>query len=607
MRGTLRFLLLLFGFWTIWFWMCRLMFLGYHWGETGSLSARDLFLINLLGLRMDLSMAGYLVLIPGLLLTLTGWKKNPWTARVIHGFNGAMVVVTAVVTTVDLELYRHWGYRMDATPLLYFRPEGFGSVRVVALLALLSIVLLVTAAGWTAYRRWIRPSFPEEALRPVHLMAPLLFSLLMFIPIRSGFGIAPLNTGFVYYHTSRAFPNHAGINVSWNFFRSLMYSDSATYQEKLTDPSTASEELKTLVTQGPPEKVIIRNARPNILLIVLEGFAAKLLTPLGASGGWTPRLDAASAKGILFDGLYASGDRTDKGIVSVLSGYPAQPRSSIIKYPNKTRSLPYWPRVMADQGYSTSFLYGGDPRFANMESYLVNAGFGQITRDDDFPEDIPRSKWGVHDEHLFIRLLYELDTSRGPFFKTVLTLSSHEPFDVPFGHRHPGDSDERLYLNSVRYTDSVLGHFLDAARKKVWWKDTWIIITSDHGHKYPGNPEVMDPERFRIPMLWTGGAVPDTAQVVRRIGSQVDIVSTALMQMGISPDRFPFSKNLLSGRSNEFAVYAYNNGYGFVAQDRKLVYDLAFQRYLTRHQTSEGDEKTAAVFMQALFKDYNGR
>lgn len=607
MRTPLTFLFRLYFFWVLWFLVARCFFLAYHFDQTTGLSVYDLFMINLLGIRMDLSMAGYLTLVPGLLLALLGWYDIRISRKLIFGFSIVMLASTALVAVVDLELYRHWGYRMDATPLLYMRPEGFGSVRVLALIMMLVIAVILLGSGWFAYGRTVHNFFPKEPLKIRHLTAPLVFVVLLFIPIRSGFGIAPLNTGFVYYHPTLAFPNHAGINVSWNFFRSLVYSESVGYKEKLVNPETAKRTREKLVFDSPASTQLIEQERPNILLIVLEGFAAKLLTPLGANQAWTPNLNEAASRGILFDSLFASGDRTDKGMVCLLSGYPAQPRTSIIKYPGKTRSLPYWPRVMANQGYHTSFIYGGDPRFANMESYLVNAGFSHITRDDDFDASIPRSKWGVHDEHLFQRLAEELDTTSLPFFKVALTLSSHEPFDVPFGKTSPGDSDEKLYLNSVRYTDSVLGNFLNKARGSIWWKDTWIIITADHGHRFPGNPEVMDPERFRIPMLWTGGAVADTARMLKKIASQTDIVRTVLSQLKFPSDGFEFSKNILSNESPACAAYAYNNGYGFITSQGYLVYDLSFGKYLRQVNPSPVSAETAKGYMQALFNDYNSR
>lgn len=606
MRQNLNFLLRSFLFWTLWFMVGRWVFLIYQTDQVSDLTAGDLLMINLLGLRMDLSMAGYLMIIPALVLLLGPWAPMKMVGRILHGFNFIMLGATTLITVADLELYRHWGFRMDGTPLLYIRPEGFGSVRLVAYIILTAAFALLLTLGVFSYRKWIAVAFPAEKTERNSVMIPLLSLVLLIIPIRSGFGIAPLNTGFVYFHPTNAFANHAGINVSWNFFRSLLYSDQTSYTEKLLDDKEAEHEFSKLVFKPDSTTRLIRHPQPNIILIVLESFTSKAIDTENGKA-LAPNLRGIVDTSILFDSLYASGDRTDKGIASILSGYPAQPRSSIVKYPSKTRTLPMWPRLMKEMGYRTSFLYGGDARFANMESYLVSAGFDQMTGQDDFPDDLPRSKWGVHDEHLFSRLMNTLDTSKAPFFTCILTLSSHEPFDVPYGTIKPGDSDEKLFLNAVRYTDSVVGSFIDQARNKPWWKDTWIIFTADHGHLFPGNKPVMDPSRFRIPMIWTGGAVADTALIIRKTSSQLDIVNTALHQIGPYREEFKFSKDILANSTPPFAVYAYNNGYAFLSTGNRIIYDFGFGKYLERRLQQPEAERYARGFMQTLFNDYNSR
>jgi len=63
------------------------------------------------------------------------------------------------------------------------------------------------------------------------------------------------------------------------------------------------------------------------------------------------------------------------------------------------------------------------------------------------------SKWGVADQYVFERLLQECDTARAPFFKVALTLSSHEPFDVPMKTVFQGADENSMFLNASHYTD----------------------------------------------------------------------------------------------------------------------------------------------------------
>jgi len=607
MTSRLRYLLSLYLFWVFVFISFRWAFLVYNSHEFSLLSVGEILTINLLGLRMDLSMAGYFVLIPGLLTGIFALLKKDPLAFFLHSLQYLFLVISSVIMVADLELYVHWGYRMDATPLLYIRPEGIGSVQPHVMGILLIVFMIFLSGTIFLYRKFIGNILVQTESSSKKSWTIFAFTILLFIPIRSGFGIAPLNSGFVYFHPTKSFANGAGINVTWHFLRSLLYSDALHYSEKLAENEEARNELKNLVQPSAASVQMVQMNQPNILFIILEGISAKVIGPLNGDSRFAPRLSELSTEGILFDSLYASGDRTDKGIVSLLSGYPAQPRTSIVKYPAKTRQLPNWPQKMSSMGYHTSFVYGGDARFANMESYLVQSGFKNITQDENFPESLPRSKWGVHDEHLFEQLLTEIDTARQPFFKVTLTLSSHEPFDVPFGKLPVGAGLEELYLNSCRYTDSVLGNFLSAAKKRSWWKDTWIVITSDHGHKFPGGQEAMHPERFRIPMLWLGGAVTHPPTVIRKAGSQTDIVNTILSQLGGFDADFSFSKNILYDGAPRFAVYAYNNGLGYVGGGNAYTFDLDSKSYFLFKGVTPTEGDPAKLYLQALFLDYNSR
>src|SRR5690606_4864142 len=136
--------------------------------------------------------------------------------------------------------------------------------------------------------------------------------------------------------------------------------------------------------------------------------------------------------------------------------------------------------------------------------------------------------WGVHDEYVFDRLLTDLRNEKQPFFSTMFTLSSHEPYDVPVNFI-PGNKNEVKFCNSIKYTDSCLAVFLNKAKEESWWDNTLVVIVADHGHVFPGINDwpVRVPEEFHIPMLWTGGALKQKG-VVKKIASQTDIAATLL-------------------------------------------------------------------------------
>jgi phosphoglycerol transferase MdoB-like AlkP superfamily enzyme len=241
-----------------------------------------------------------------------------------------------------------------------------------------------------------------------------------------------------------------------------------------------------------------------------------------------------------------------------------------------------------------------------MESYLTTAGFTHITEDDNFDQSIDNSKWGVADHYVFDRLLQESDSARNPFFKVMLSLSSHEPFEVPMERVIKGNDEQSLFLNSCFYTDKSLGAFIDQAKKTNWWKNTLIIVTADHGHRFPHTEELKDKERFQIPMLWLGGAISKKDTVIQTISGQTDMANTLLSQVGKVEPSYAFSKNILDARVIPFAVYVFNNGFGYIDPVGETIYDFDYKSYIKQDNNAEGI-LAGKAYMQSLFNDYNSR
>ena len=604
MKDRLKFFGLLASFWLVLFTLSRIIFLIYLHDQSGQLTWKEIFTPLFLGIRMDAAMAGYWLLLPGLIFMASALISN----RVVYWLDGvvttALLFISTLLIVADLELYTHWGFRINSTPLMYLETEAISSVNATLLIFLILIFTGLFTSFLFIYWKKLAPQLLTLPKLPLPWgLVWFIITGALIIPIRSSFSVAPLNTGFVYFHKTKAFPNHVGINPVWNFFKSVAGDDSHRYSNNFYTPANLNQQFDSLMLTHGKTLRLLSEKKPNIIIIILESFTSKIVEPLGGMLGITTELNALTKEGILFKNFYASGDRTDKGLVSLLSSYPAQPHNSIIKYPNKTQYLPYLPKVLGKNGYHTSFVYGGDVGFANMESYLTQGGFSHITDEDEFDSDINDSKWGVADHYVFNQLLQEGDTATAPFFKVMLSLSSHEPFEVPMETVIKGVDESSMFLNACYYTDKSLGEFIRKAKQQPWWKNTLIIITADHGHRFPNPDELKEKERFKIPMLWLGGAIK-TDTTIENFGGQTDLSSTLLNQLSFDQSGFLFSHNILSENKNSFALYIFNNGYGYVSPTNENIYDFDLQDYLKQ----EGNPKENAggkAYMQKLFDDYN--
>ncbi|MFC6999637.1 LTA synthase family protein [Rufibacter roseus] len=599
-------------FWTFFFVICRFFFLGYHYDKADELTSMEIFQVIWHGLRMDLSFAGYLSVIPFLLfLNETAFRK-PVFIKILSVYTWVLLGLIALLVTADLELYSAWGYRLDATPLQYLNTpaEMIASTSSAPLWLLLLIYIALVGIGYLLYKA-VRPLWNISLLnRGKHLAVDLLLSLflvaLLILPIRGGWQQIPLNQSDVYF-SQKLFANHSGVNVPWNLMHSLIKKN---HQTKNPYDYFEEEKARQLVEELYQSKsdsvpILIKGKKPNILYIILESYTAKFIGPLGGPTDVTPNLNALAKEGIFFTNIYASGDRSEKGMVALLSGYPVQTTTSIIKTPKKTERLPHFAKDLRDNGYATSFYYGGELAFANIKSYLLNGKYGRLIEKTDFSSEHYNSKWGVHDHILFEKVLQEHKIPRRPFFTTVYTLSSHEPFETPIPTKFPGSDDQSKFKNSVYYTDWALGKFIDQAKKQLWWENTLVVIVADHGHPYPGNDPVDAPSKFRIPLLLTGGAVAVKDTIIQNIGSQTDIAPTLLQQLGFPAMAYSWGKNLLDPNAKQFAFYVFNDGFGMVTPDGVVTVDNVSKRPNLQDSTvTEKQIDQGKAYMQTSFADF---
>ena len=585
-----------FLFWLLFFGLSRVVFLGYQHSATAKLTWPTILSTFGYGLRLDASAAAYVCIVPFVLFIVGSLLPRLPLQKMLSGYSLVIGLALALLITADLELYRAWGFRLDDTPLQYLSSpkEIAASAGSAPLILLLGALVGLLAVSWMLYKWVVGSLWPLPAWfgRGRAAFAGMLYGALLVVPLRGGTQQIPVNQSDVYFSRT-VFANHAALNAPWNLMSALVLRAAERPPQPFMPDSTARRLVASLYPLAVGASVpadssasILTEARPNVLFIILESFTAKLVGSVGGERGVTPTLDSLARTGVLFDHIYAAGDRSQKGLVALLSGYPNQPTTSIIKFPRKNEHLPHLCRSLALAGYHSHYYYGGELAFANMKSYLQTAGYEQFTERSDFATADQNSKWGAHDGALFNRLLGDLRQQPQPFFVTAFTLSSHEPFEVPMAPKFPGTDEAVLFRNSVHYTDYTLGQFLREAKKQPWYAHTLLILVADHGHQQPGNSVNQDPAKFHIPLLLAGCALRLEARgrIVRTIGSQTDVAATLLLQLRLPATAFHWSRNLLAAHPVPFAYYCYNNGFGAVSPAGVVTFDNVSRQVWDRDQ-----------------------
>lgn len=605
-------------FWLILFFSQRIVFMAVNSVNAIDEGVGGLFQALGHGVIFDVSIWGYFAILTCVVVAIFSpfvrMRRILGVMNVVVGVFGA---IFAFLLPAEAITYKAWGHHVDAASLMMLADRPgllFASVETWFEILYIVIGLIVGSVfcglsimmGKLAMRLagCGDENLKGEALgsKIVATILSLIVGGLMIIPVRGGVGLAPLNTGNAYFSQS-VFANHVCVNPIWNFMYSTKRAKQADIKYSFMSEDVMEERFESLMARQDTCPKIFNCERPNIVIILLESFSAHGIEYLGGANA-TPCLDSIRHTGLYFNNFFASADRSGKGLLSVMNGYPSLPTIRIIQFPQKTQNLPSLAKRLRENGYmSQAFLYGGDINFNNFNSLVTQNGFDKVITQDDFSSDQMGDKWGAHDQYVFDRLLETMDNQAQPFFDFFFTLSSHEPYTVPMERKMTDD-----YLNSMYYTDSCLGRFMREARGKSWWDKTVFVFVADHGHPGPDNVGETDRRKFNIPLIMAGGALAVRDSMVTTYGAQTDICATLLGQLGIGSEGFTFSKNLLDPTVKSYAFFDFSDGFGYVTPDNYQVYDNQMKSYIRIDDSSaNADTISGKAYLQKVAADFHTR
>ena len=542
------------------FFLFRLLFIGYFWERVSATDGTAYILLQ--GLRFDLIAIGMLLGIPAILLTLLG----PWRMLrplVSWGLPVVLTIVTTVVVLMEASTLT-FIIQYDARPnilfveyLKYPREVFFTLLLGFPVQTLLAIGLTL-ASGRGAWR-WLRRSVantPRVSLPIALLMLPLI-AVLLLVMIRSSTAHRPANPSTVAF-SQDAMVNELPLNSTYTLLYAI-YEDyryarkggmrygnmsdedmlSIIRQDaRIADPTGVDLGIPTLHRQEPSRQY----SRPlNLVIILEESLGAEYVGSLGGKD-LTPNIDKLSSEGIWFERLFATGMRSVRGIEAILTSFTPTQARSVVKLPTTQRRFFTVAELLRQQGYETSFIYGGESHFDNMRRFFMANGFNTVIDENDFSNPVFHAVWGVSDEDLLNRAHehFKLQQEQ-PFFSLVFTSSNHEPFDIPAGRVDPESGPTAGLDTAIKYADYALGQFIELARKSNYWENTIFLVIADHNVRVYGD-SLVPIEHFHIPGVILGGSIEP--RKVSGISSQIDMVPTLLSLMGVSAEHPSIGRDL---------------------------------------------------------------
>ena len=311
-------------------------------------------------------------------------------------------------------------------------------------------------------------------------------------------------------------------NNTLDFFTFYPTVDQKT-AEKNTLLPLGTTTLNRTITSEKPE------LQKNVVLISIESLSAAYMKAYGYEESVTPFLDQLAQKSLFFTNLYATGNRTVRGLEALTLCIPPTAGESVIKREKENKNKFTTGSVFKSKGYSVKYLYGGYSYFDNMKDFYGGNGYEIVDRDNFTPEEITFANvWGVCDEDMAKKAISEMnkDYKAGkPFFHHWMTVSNHRPFTYPEGKIDiPADSKSRK--GGVKYTDYSIMKFFEMAQKQPWFKNTVFVIVADHCSSSAGKTE-LPMDKYRIPaMIYAPEFV--APQKFSQVTSQIDVMPTVL-------------------------------------------------------------------------------
>ena len=543
------------------------------------------------GLPLDMSTVAIAVL-PVWLITMLSLKWPSMPLRWIVGpYNVVVVFLMACATGATIIMYENWKFLLDASIFSYMSSPGNASasasvyyiVTRIGLILLSSLLLSFLSVIITPKRikrkgeNGKRKSASAKKHRSPLTAHRLSFYLTGLLLCLMSWGINGKRVDeSSAFHSEKILLNHASINPVGHLVRSMLYYRKPLGEHFRFMPQEECDLAFAEIFPTDTEDItdtLLRTRRPDILTIQLESMGAPFMESLGGAKGVTPELCQWMKRGVNFTNAWATSFRTDRGTVSALSGYVSYPTTSLMMTDSCLPLLPSLAKTLKAYGYSADYMYSGNSNHMNKRKYLEAVGFRVWDIEDINVSEDERDVWGANDSIAMNRMLWLIQRTKQengadrPFYWGCQTISSHEPWEVPYQRL------ENKVHNAFAYTDHCVGQFLDSLSRTPIWDNLLVVVYADHGHTYDLTFD--NPEYFHMPLFLVGGAV-SKRMTYDTIIAQNDIVATVLSQMRIPHNKeFPWSRNVFSRNyTYPFAYCSYPAGALWVDDSGKTMIDV---------------------------------
>ena len=561
--------------------LLRLLFFFFHFPLYSSFSLGQLFFSFLHGIRFDLA-AIFLLNCPLIILSLILPDKNRWTHFLTYWPFLLLNLPFIFINLIDMEYFKYTGKRIGLD-IFIIKNEAIGQLDQffknywflipIALCFILIVHILGRPKTNTIpHPYYIRNKTSLPWTLGKRAMMALLIIAITIISIRGGIQGKVLKP--IHAYTTAHF--NLGPLVLNSTFTLLWGQQNRGFKKKATYFQTREETLQYL----PPPLLRSQRGpqRDNVILVILESFSTEFWGAANDYPGYTPFLDSLAKKGLFFKRSFTNSRVSLNAVFSILFGVPTLMDGYLAKSNYQHNTWIGLGHVLAKAGYHTSFFHGTPQDSLYLDAVSNRAGLIDHYHMGVYPQKNAHydGHWGIYDRPFLQFMAQKLSLHSRPFFSTVFTVSSHQPFEIPPKEKGRFRKGPSQMYEAIGYTDDSLRSFFETAKNMPWFKNTLFIITGDHTQaeriRTPNTGTSLG--RFMVPLLiyHPGKSLPSAR--VNQVTQHADIFPTIMDYLGLKPKRtLLFGHSVFDDTEEDMALFYLEGHYWLVQNDYFLQYN----------------------------------
>ncbi len=544
----------------------------------------DIIYSFIMGLRFDIVISGYIMILPYLIFTIYNFfPKLKILKTTIHYFIFILFSLAFIVCAADIPFFNQFFTRFNVMAFDWANSPMFVLKMIVEEPRYWLFIIPLALAIFIFYKLLFKIinndiNVSSDKIVP-RIIFSIIFILLIFLGIRGRIAIkSPIRTGTAYF-CNNPFLNQLGLNPNFTFIRSVLDSKKEENQQfNLMEDKIAIKNVQNYfnITNPDNEFPILRKENydsinckhHNIVIIIMESMSAAFMERHGNPKKLTPFLDSIANLGYYFENAYSAGIHTHNGIFSTIFSYPAFFR---IRPMNESTMLRYHgiASTLKKYNYSTIYFATHDGQFDNVEGFLKNNDFEHIITTTDYPSNASKTILGVPDDYMFeysIPILNDLNKKGKPFLSVFMTGSNHGPFYIP-DYFKPNIYDIKDQI--VEYSDFSIQKFIQLCSVEKWFDNTIFVLLADHGFPISAIYD-LSIDYNHSPLIFYAPKIIKKNIVFKDMAGQIDVFPSIMGLLGLPFDNNTFGINLFKD-SRPYIYFNADDKYGVIDQNWLLI------------------------------------